>query len=435
MPALSLSVAALAAIGAAAALALPPLLATSPAAAAAAASRVVVEQAPAPAPDPQDPPALRVVRQVLGERADFGQVVPAPFGCDIPQAVISATASAPEGQVGLFVLPAGYGGSWREVLLRCGRSSALVPGAEAVRMLVDGGQVLAWSRGDVLVTLAASSPTPEAAAVDQRVLAALSPVCLDLDPLPGDAKRNPRHPAHSQLTVGVEVSIEASGVAAADLSAVEAPLQPPQMVMPAGVSGPPPPAAPERPGQLSGPGPEVLSAVVQVPAVDEGGPGCGWSFTAAAPPSRDEASMAEQADRALAEARAELLRGQAEWLVATAAVENGLAAHVATVGAWNDYVEQASVVRQSWDDQASAIARWRQERKEWEGQVAARTAWLGERDGASAAHEQAMKSCAGQSSSTSLPSASGCPVERPSILNDPEPLVGPEPAPPALWSP
>lgn len=445
-PALGLSGLALAAFGGFAALVLPPLL--SPQSAAADETQVV-EQVGAQLPDPSDPPALQVVRAVLGDRADFGQVVPVPFGCTTPQAAISATASAPEGQVGLFVLPTGYGGTWTETMARCGRSTTMVPGTSAIRMQVDGGQVLAWNRGDVLVTLAAGSVTAEAAgAVDARVSAALAPVCTNLAPAPGDATRNPRHDAYAQWTVAADVTIEPSGQVPVDTSVVPALAKAPTMTMPRGITGPPAPAVASEPGALGDPGPEVLSASVSVPAVDETGPGCGWAFTAAAAPRVDAEQIAAQAEQVRSAARADLLRAQASWISARAALEATLPAHLEAVNAWNDYVAQATAVRAAWDAQAREVADYEADLRVWQQQVADRQAWLTRRAGAQATYDEELRVCAERPVEITLgaPAATGagasvgapqpvCPPVRPAILTETEPVVGSEPVAPALWTP
>jgi hypothetical protein len=420
----------------------------SPQAAAADETRSV-EQVGTRLPDPSDPPALQVMRSVLGERADFGQVVPAPFGCAAPQAVISATASAPEGQVGLFVLPAGYGGTWAETMVRCGRSTTMVPGAAAIRMQVDGGQVLAWNRGDVLVTLAAASVTAEAAgAVDARVSAALAPVCANLAPAPDDATRNPRHDSYAQWTVEDDVTIEPSGQAPVDTSVVPGMAKAPTMTMPRGIAGPPAPAAVSEPGALGEPGPEVLAVSVSLPAVDETGPGCGWSFTAAAAPRVDAEQIAEQAKQVRSAARADLLRGQAAWITARAELEAALPAHLEAVNAWNDYVAQATDVRAAWDAQAREVVEFEADRQIWQQQVADRQSWLARRSGAQSAYDEELRVCAERPVEITLgpkpATGSGpavqapqlvCPPVRPAILDEVEPVVGPEPVAPTLWTP
>lgn len=447
-PALGLSGLALAALGGFAALVLPPML--SPQAAAADETQVVEQLDPA-LPDAAAPPALQVVREVLGERADFGQVVPAPFGCTAPQAVVSATASAPEGQVGMFVLPTGYGGTWTDSMSRCGRSSTLVPGATAIRMQVDGGQVLAWNRGDVLVTLAAGQVTSEAAAaVDARVSAALTPVCTNLAPVAADATRNPRHEAYAQYTVAAEVSIEASGQAPVDTSAVPELADAPTMAMPRGIAGPPAPAPVTAPAALADPGAEVLAAAVTVPAVDETGPGCGWAFTAAVSPRVDADEIARQDEAIRTQARADLLAGQAQWITARAELEAALPAHLQAATVWNDYVAAASAVRAQWDDQARALAAYDAALKEWTAATRTREAWLTERAAAETAYDEAVRVCAerpvevtiGGAQPTPAPSASPsvgepepvCPPVHPAILDELEPVVGAEPVAPTLWA-
>lgn len=454
---LGLSALALAALGGFAALVLPPLLATQ---AAAADEQVQVSQQLDPVlPDAAAPPALQVVRQVLGERADFGQVVPAPFGCTAPQAVVSATASAPEGQVGMFVLPTGYGGAWATSMARCGRPSTLVPGASVIRMQVDGGQVLAWSRGDVLVTLAAGQVSPEAAqAVDERVLSALTPVCTNLAPTGADATRNPRHEAYEQYAVPAEVRIEPSGQVPVDTSAVPGLADAPPMTMPRGIAGPPAPVPPPAPAVLADPGAEVLSTVVTVPAVDQTGPGCGWAFTAAAGPRVDAGAIARQDEATRTQARADLLSGQARWITARAELEATLPSHLEAVAAWNDYVVAAAAVRAQWDDQARALADYDAALKSWTAASQAREAWVARRQAAQGAYDDQVRMCSelamqdeagdsaqsaptGQPAPTPSPSASPseprpqCPPERPAILDELEPVLGAQPTPPQLWTP
>ena len=457
-PALGLSGLALAAMAGFAALVLPPLVEPEQAAAE---ERGVVEPVVQALPDANDPPALQVVRQVLGGDAEFGQVVPAPFGCRTPQAVVSATAPAPEGHVGVFVLPAGYGASARESLSRCGRASSVVPGASAVRMQVNGGQVVSWNRGDVLVTLtAAEVSSAAAAAVDARVSAALAPVCADLEPAAADATRNPAHESYAPWTVAQDVTIEPSGEPAVDLAAVPQLEPEPAMTMPGGVAGPPAPTKPAAPQPLTDPGEEILTASVQVPAVDKVGPGCGWVFTAAAAPEVDVDEVADRAEQVRTRARADLLRDQASWLTARAEVEAALPAHLQAVTAWNDYVAAAELVRAQWDRQAQALEEYEEAHEGWQRQVAAHQAWMAERAGAQAEYDERVRACAerlvelapdGQGETAGIDPSAGavasgdaasaerpgltCPAERPAILDEAEPVVDPEPTPPTLWTP
>ncbi|NKY05484.1 hypothetical protein HF998_00475 [Cellulomonas hominis] len=424
---------------------LPPVLAQGPAHAEAA-PEVAEIAAAAALPESLDPPALTVLQQLLGSELTYGQVVPAPFGCATPVPVVSATAAAPEGDVGLFVLATGEGGTWRQAMSHCGRSITLPSGVVGVRMNVAGGQVVAWSRGDVLATLSgADVATAAVSAVDARLMDSLEPVCPDLSPTAQDATRNPRSPGYQQWLREETVSIEASGVQAVDLSALPTPAEAPDLVMPAGVAGPPAPSKAVRPEPLTDPGPEVLTTTVAVPAWDAVGPGCGWAFTAAAAPAVVTSDVEDAAQQARAASRATLLAGQAAWISAVADASSRVAAQAADVEAWNAYVAAAREVKAEWDAQAAAIATWKRERDARSVAVRARDAWRADRQSAQAAYDAAVTACAKQPAAaagaiTVEPApgpggASACPPARAPILDEPEPAVPEEPTAPVLWSP
>lgn len=192
---------------------------------------------------------------------------------------------------------------------RCGASlsAAPSPGVAAVEAMQSGRWWLSWRRGDVIVRVvgdpaAATALREHAVALDRSLSELMAGTCLD-PAAPADAAvRNPSQPDHRAYTL---------------VEPVSAPIDVP----------PPDPALLERRlpapddesmrlavGPTFSPTPPVVPAagVVDVPAVDRDGPGCGWAFSAMLPPA-DSATVSRLANQARSAATDELRRQWAAW--------------------------------------------------------------------------------------------------------------------------
>lgn len=466
LPALGIAGASLAATAGLGALLLPPVLAAPQHPQQAPTQEV--QDAPEVGPVASDAPAAAVLREVLGGDLRWGQAMPLPFGCAAPPVAMSATSERGRTQVGLFVTPTGFGGRSMGHLATCGQASDAVAGA--VRLPVTGGQVLAFSRGDVIVTVVSSDRgSQEVKEVEARLVAALDGVCSDLDPAVDDARRNPRAADYTELTVPTLVTIPRSGSYALDPASLPQPFDAPDTVMPAGLEGPPAPQVVERPEPLEPAGQEVVESTVRVPAKDVTGPGCGWKFTSAAAPVVEDQDVASRREQVVADETARLLDEQAAWVQRAAELAAAADVYTEQVRAWNDYVAAVGQVRLSWDEQALLLRTWQGAHDRWEDDDAERAAWVQRHDAALEEYQDQVLACTQETpdegedvqqlpSSSPTPAATdqptsvtspspeptstprrpqtrpGCPPVRPDILDEVEPYVGPEPQRPVLWS-
>lgn len=456
--ALPLTVVALASLVGMAALMVPEMFAAAPAA----------KAAPAPVATPTQQqvvpvtaPAFDVVRAVVQAEPAWNQAMPLPFGCEGPEPALSATGTHGAVVLGAFVMPAGGGNAALDIIRSCGRRTD-VAGAPAVRFAVHGGQVVMWSRGDVVVSVAApSADAALLASIDDRLLAALGPVCASTDPAAQDPSRNPVLGSYRPWHTVREVRVESAGVqvpeAMAPVPGVQLPVQP------AGIAGPPLPVPVEMPQPLAHPGPEPLTRSFEVPAVDDTGPGCGWAFTGATGPKVEPEVIEQQALAIEREQRDTLRAENTAWEQAARAYLEALPTHVEQRTAWDQYVAGVQEVATSWSTQAAALAQYEaavQRRAEqqravekfradqasaaaaYDAAVAACAAWRTQADAARAAAAQSQPTPSATPSAAPAPVATptvpptpagGCPAPRPPILDSAAPTVDPEPAPPALW--
>ena len=241
-------------------------------------------------------------------------------------------------------------------------------GAGFTARITSGRQWLGWSirrRGDVLVSLTATAFTPAAwldaatAAVDTRLAALLTGTCASQDEQPAVALTNPYAAGVAYQPHTVPVTLTGPTYAAPAEPAPEVPLQvtlptpvphpelaPPRLApvsqwldtnqdgvpdtpvplaqatrgsapvyadpqllrIPAGLVTSPPvePSRPSVPTPL----------VIQTPAPDPTGPGCGWAFTGQVAPHEDAAALARQAQVDVEQGLVELAAAQAAYQVA-----------------------------------------------------------------------------------------------------------------------
>lgn len=385
-------------------------------------------------------PAREVILELLGDQARWGAVVPVGFGCALPAPVLSAERDG----VSVHVFGPGLGGTVAGQVADCGDATR-VAGADATTIWADAGRVTAWTRGDVLVTVSSSgAPGDAAAALDERLVAALDGVCADLDPSRDDARRNPTQGGYAAYTEQVAVRLDPApgapdvGPAPAQPAAPD----PGRPTMPSGLAGPALPDPLERPAAPAWPGAQPLQVDVTVPAVDRTGPGCGWSFTGAVAPAVDQAAVRARTTQLTSEARTQLKAQQDAWLVAATAYAPALAAYTTAAAAWDAHVDLVTAVTTSWAQQAGDLADYQLALAAYDKAVADMTAFLAERDAAQKAYDAAVAQCETEGDEVvpepgARPTPTGCPTppQRPAILDQPAPTVPVKPTPPDLWQP
>lgn len=252
----------------------------------------------------------------------------------------------------LIALTAGAGreqvATWQQTLPECSPArtthpSALPSGAEGFQTRTWTSRTnlvqTIWNRGDVAVIL--TSPNTHTAAqaatlLDNALQTAIAPVCHDLSPTLADARRNPTHDQYApyQATATLPVPAPATPSAPIDNATADPwPLPTPQPQdhlaplssnQPAWTTNatPPAPLTPEE--AAKDPAPELINPddftlineapttlpspptrptlptehTYTYPTKDTAGPGCGWSFTATAPPNVDENTLTRTAQAA-----------------------------------------------------------------------------------------------------------------------------------------
>lgn len=457
--ALPLTVVALGGLAALGALLVPELLAPA----------VPAKAAPQPEPTvtveqvvPATAPAFDVVRAVVDTEPVWNQVLPLPFGCDGPDPVLSATGTHGAVVLGAFVMPAGGGSAALDSIRSCGRRTD-VAGARAVRFAVDGGQVVLWSRGDVLVSV--SAPAVDDAvlrSVDERLNAALAGTCVSAAPEAQDPSRNPVLGSYTPWTATAQVHVETAGLSVPGAPAAPTALELP--VLPAGVAGPPLPEPVAAPAVPQHPGDEPLERSLSVPAVDVDGPGCGWAFTGATGPRVDGEAVEREAHSLITAQREQLEAEHAAWVDAVTAFTSALPTYEQELAAWEQYAAGVREVAASWSAQATAIDEHRRAVQRRDAQVRAHEAHLAAQAQAQADYDAALRACTtwqaqvdaaaaapapapgptatpgptpAPSPTVVLPPepAGGCPPARPGVLDQAPPSIDPEPAAPALWQP
>lgn len=393
---------------------------------------------PADRTAPHAGPARDVVVNLLGDQPRWGAVIPVGFGCTLP----APTLTAETGGVSVHVFGPGMGGVVADALASCGTRARLgeVP---AVTIPTDTGRLTAWTRGDVLVTLVtADAPGAAAADLDARLLAALEPVCVDLEPDAEAVTRNPTQgsyaPYTEQMIVSAPEPADAPDVGAAP--APVAPADPGRPAVPQGLAGPPLPEPVARPTAPAWPGPVPLVADVTVPAVDRDGPGCGWAFTGAVPPAADADAIRAQKTQAMADARSQLVADQAAWMAAAVDYPAALATYQVELAGWQAYVTAHTAVTGAWAEQSRALAAYEQARAAYDAAVTEREQFLADQSAAQDAYDRAVARCTASQDPGAEPGAGGrpprgcaTPPERPAILDQPTPPVPAVPAPPVLW--
>lgn len=415
-------------------------------------------------------PAHQVLTALLGTDASWSAKVPAPFGCQTTAATVSAstpTISAHAYQAGMAI-PA------LDALARCG-SRTDVNGTFAVRMSAPGGTVLAWTRGDVLITLSTPTPDPtQAADLDSRLVELLRPVCDNLAPLKGDAARNPvsdtyagwvttrpvtvpplpeptpfaetQAPTPSTTPPTTPTPTVTPSLPAVTLATELPPPTPLTLpVRPEGITGPPLPNPVLTPVLPSPPSEQQTSAEITVTVPDPNGPGCGWAFTGQTAPVVDEDALETAMEARTTAATTDLLTAQQRWAVDAGAYLSAAQTYLTGREAWEAYVTQVQSVVGQWTQQRNDLTKYESAFAAYVTAVQAREKFLADQDIARRSYETALAQCT-VTTPTPTPTPNPAPApplnvgevtaacpKRPAIIDQTPPVVPQQPTPPALW--
>lgn len=350
------------------------------------------------------------------------------------------------------------------------RPSGQVPGIEAHLAATNRGNVraavLSSRRGDVITHVIGPQGAPVQAlafAFDSSIEREITDKCAAMDSKAEDAARSPWSAAgYKPFTKTEKVSVPAvtlpqipSGATAVkvdipgpthDLRTVQPAPQPKYPVWPAMPEPLQPPTAPTPP-----PATAPTETLIEVPAQDAAGPGCGWAFTHMQPPTFDAAAAATVKTTLTLEAMTKLGANGREWQKSVldywtsyAQYEKDAKAYQVYATAVTDTNTAWAAIGKKWDTYDEQVADRDKESK-------ARDDFRDRQKAAEASYEKAVETCAvPMPSPTPTPTLTGaaqgakgaqlaerqtvrpgCPADKPEIIEQEAPTVGPEPTPPA----
>lgn len=363
------------------------------------------------------------------------------------------------------------------------------PGSEAQQATVTRGQastsVVSFRRGDVITYVTGTPGEPLqrlAQTFDDGLRARLQGVCLNQESTTADASRSPWGSGYKPFTATIKATIaDVPLPRAAQASPTPAPspaTSTPSAPAPARVPIPSPdlvertatpmdrppfPVSPEMPAPVAQPeAPQApaaraaTEASLQVPAADTDGPGCGWSFTGMLPLVFDDVAATTKRTGQLATARARLDAGAKAWQASVLAYWRDYALYQKEAGTYNAYVEQVDAVNKSWSAMAATWETYNQAVQDRALKSAEHDAFIARQDAARKEYDAKHSACeapapvptpspspspsvspAPSASASPSPTASpgpktGCPAERPKILDEAPPQVPPAPAKPTI---
>lgn len=414
----------------------------------------------------RESPAQRVIGALLGDSVSWGAKVPAPLGCATTPS--SYSASTPTQSAHAYT--AGMAVDALEALASCGTRTT-VNGTPGVLMAAPGGAVLAWTRGDVLVTVSGPSRDDASAnLLDARLVDLLAPVCPNMSPTSDDSLRNPLSTDYrgnwqtQQVTIDTIAaplpqasptptasnSANVAPDASPTIASISDPLPTPEDLatptLPVGVEGPPLPPAMDKPIAPVSPGDQVVSREITIETADPVGPGCGWDFTLQSAPTQDTDAMAQQAEVLARSTKTDLLTAQQEWAVKAAAYLRAANEFAAQVSAWNTYVDEVKGVTRLWQQQKRALDTYAADLETYNTAVTAQQTFLARQVSARTQYDKDIAACqtpAPTPTPTPTPTlppntlpatkTSGCNPPRPTILDQAPPAVPAAPVPPTLW--
>ncbi|OMH36966.1 hypothetical protein [Tersicoccus sp. Bi-70] len=308
--------------------------------------------------------------------------------------------------------------------------------ATATRGGVDSA-VVSWRRGDVLIFL---SGTPGqdlsryARDLDGALESRLGAVCAAQDSTAADAVRSPYRSGYLPYTVTSTVRIPAPSTPSP--STGNATLPAPSLIDRVASPAAPRdyPVWPPMPAPVSEPVlPEAPSASpptakdVRVPAADETGPGCGWSFTGMKAPATDAASIAAARTRAEDAGRGQLQNDARTWQTEVSRYWKDYGSYEKAVPAYLAYRDKVDAVNAAWSVIDGQWAQYRSDLATYQGAIAARQDFLARQAQAQDDYDAAVQRCEAPEPSPS-PSPSSKPSPSPSAKPSEKPSPSPSPS-------
>ncbi len=396
-----------------------------------------------------------------------------PYGlaCLDPMAWASArtrglTSDEGDARVTALVYPAGGGGAAyqqvAEAARTCGQGAQENGyGVEGLDWVKGTSAVRVIRRGDVLAVVSVSPvklmPDEEwTTGVDDRMTALVAVGCLDPEAPAADALRNPFIDAETFTgrTVPEEVPFPEVELTRAEDVATDpvVPLDQTPPALPEAVErpaplDPAPTSLPDLPAEVARPEAPVapkspdLEGSVDRAIADPDGPGCGWAYTGQAAPEFNEATAERSHERAVTAERKRLVEAAVAFEQAKVNFYRAWSEHLVAAAEYKTYAAEVSTVLSQWqvvvDERAAFVTAF----EEYRASVRANEQFLERQAEARTSYETANQRCVELSPLELLLSDSGCPAERPAILDETAPPVLPRPVAsaeaqlPADWEP
>jgi hypothetical protein len=307
-------------------------------------------------------------------------------------------------------------------------------------------QTTVFRRGDIIAyVLSDGGASGDAAkAVDGVLQAALAGQCIDESSKPADASRSlwggvtftgwqkstdvtiPRRavPAVTDKTQYVATAIPADIQPVVEYEQPEKPSYPVWPLMPTVVPTPTLPAAPNV-------DPPMKSTVdIRVP--DEKGPGCGWDFTGTVSPAYDNASIESANNDLKVKAVAELTKNADAWSASVTAYWKEISAYRKAAEAYAKYRDESVAVAAKWEPIAKLWDTYNANLAIYNNAVTEREQFIAKQASASKSYDEEVKRCnAPEPSPSPTPTPSSSPTTAPS----PSATPTPSPTPTATMAP
>lgn len=188
------------------------------------------------------------------------------------------------------------------------------------------------------------------------------------------------------------------------------------------------PAAVPRPGTLTVPAadsPHTTS--IKIPAEDVDGPGCGWAFTGMAGPAFDEAAAKATTKKSVEDTKVSLTSGVKTWSKSVLDYWAAYDKQAADVAAYDSYAATVTQVNAAWDAISRQWATYRANLAAWQKQVDTRAKFVTDQAAAQASFDDAVAACETVTGAGSEPGSTSAPTPSPSGTATPQPTSAPKP--------
>ena len=188
------------------------------------------------------------------------------------------------------------------------------------------------------------------------------------------------------------------------------------------------PAAVPRPGTLTVPAPDSPHTTsIKIPAEDVDGPGCGWAFTGMTGPAFDADAAKTTTKKAVDGTKASLTAAVKAWSTSVLDYWAAYDKQAADVAAYDSYAATVTQVNAAWDAISRQWATYRANLAAWQKQVDTRAKFVTDQAAAQASFDDAVAACETVTGAGSEPGATSAPTPSPSGTATPQPTSAPKP--------